>query len=546
MYSIGSQGIGETLISTSFLNKPTSQGKWQIRIMNKSGGQVANWFFSQDDCPIESLSFELNKKICGAGSIKFSFIDFPLDADDYVEVRYNGLLIYSALIDISIDPKGGEILLIPFSQRLSELQITKSYTNQTAAAIFLDIITSVQTYTGINYISFYVDTDSTELYTLDYTAYESPYKMIDDLVKNLNDKFWGVTANRTFTVYNMDTTTSQSFFYGDDPAYTKIKEKTDYTSLKNTRYIVQKKSSDTEGTVATLGIVGGGGSYPILPIEKTVRTKIGKMTISEYISSDSDALQIAYNQLIAETSVIPQTIDVENFDLSRLYDPENIIGTRITVQDYPEYINRILLNCDSLTDDSDDMVNNGFWTGCTIDTTTYLHGTGSITFANECTYTFGRAIRIYSPVLISFQIYADSVCQIAFDMTNYGNNMGYAGIGYAGIDTDIGETLFDNPQIMTIDTPNVWVNQKVTLPVTTFSKLGFQVIGSATVNIDRVQVFCIHRSLYTAPIVQCNVKLDQKETIKLKLNEYDTKANDKAFDDSRRIAKLEAIAHTTA
>jgi hypothetical protein len=63
MYNIGSYGLGETNININAQFNPSERNSWFLKIMNKSGGQVANWFLGQDDCPIKSLEVELNKHL---------------------------------------------------------------------------------------------------------------------------------------------------------------------------------------------------------------------------------------------------------------------------------------------------------------------------------------------------------------------------------------------------------------------------------------------------------------------------------------------------
>jgi hypothetical protein len=547
MYVLGSQGLGETLLSTSYLNNPISRNSWDIKIMNKSGGIVAFWNLNQSNCPIKSLEFELNKHICGAGTITFAFLDFPIDCDDYIEVWFQNICIYSALIDLSIDCKGGSASLIPYSKRFEELPLSKNYVNQTAAEIYQDIITTIQPDTGINYISYYINVNGdTTLYNFDYTAYESAKKMLDELTDNLDDCIWGVNSNRTFIVYKKNSVVNQTFFYGSNPAYTEIKRNIDYSQIKATRLISQKKSADDESTLKTLGIVGAGGLYPILPVEKIVRKKIDKYTISEYIADDAEAMRMTYNKLISDT-IIPESIDVKDFDISRLYDLENIINTGLKVQDRPEYILRTLLNCDTLTHDGTDMLNIGQWSGCTIDSSEYLQGTGSITFSTtEAIYDFKRVIRLLDPKSINFMIKANSTCTIAFDMNSYGDDIDYMYI-WDREDIVTEKILFDTSKTITIETPGIWENYKLTIPSKNFRFIGFKVLtGSATINIDRIQVFDIYKNIYEAPIIQANFSLAKdKINIDLKLNDYDQKLNDKWFENEKAIKRLEAIASTT-
>jgi hypothetical protein len=441
------------------------------------------------------------------------------------------------LIDMSLDPKGGKAALIPYSTRLKELLLSKNYINQTAIQIFQDVISSITLDTGINYISFYIDVNGdTTLYNFDYTAYETPYKMIDELVKNLDDCEWGITPTRTFKVYTKNSVVTQTLFYGDAPAYTEVINNIDYSKVKSTESLVQKKTNSTEGTLTTLGIVGAGGLYPVLPIEKIVRKKIDKYTVSEYIASDTEAMEVAYNRLIADT-LTQQSTDVKNFDISQLYDPENIINTCIKVQDRPEYVLRTLVNCDALTSDGTDMLNIGKWSGVTIDNINYLHGTGSVKFSSGIAkYDFARTLRLYHPRSISFMIYADAVCSIDFTMTYFSRP---CGTGLCGIDT-----VTTQSQSFVIDTPGIWANYKIPLTITAMKNIAIALNGTANINIDRIQLYDIYRNIYAAPIIQANLKYSRDGfDVDIKLNDYDEKLNNRAFADEQKIKKLESIAN---
>ena len=75
----------------------------------------------EDKCPIVSVEWEMNERLCGAGSITLAYVDFPIDADDYVIVSYNGEKRYRAIVTNTADPKGGVIELMPLSVRFQEL-----------------------------------------------------------------------------------------------------------------------------------------------------------------------------------------------------------------------------------------------------------------------------------------------------------------------------------------------------------------------------------------------------------------------------------------
>jgi len=79
----------------------------------------------------------------GAGSFELNYLDFPIHAGDYLEIYFKGTLKYRALVDTSVDPKGGKIKLVPYSQQFQELLINDTFTTQTIEQIFQTIIEEI-------------------------------------------------------------------------------------------------------------------------------------------------------------------------------------------------------------------------------------------------------------------------------------------------------------------------------------------------------------------------------------------------------------------
>lgn len=560
MLKIGSQPIGYT-ITTDPESLPVNQDKWRIDITHKSGGIKAHYYIGQDNCGISKFDFELTEIVCGSGSITFAYIDMPLHAYDTVEIYYNNVKKYKGFIESTPDPKGGVIKILPFSKRLDELVVNSSFTIQTVSYILQTIIQAVQTDTGITWHPDYVDTGSTDTYTLNYAEYEKPKKIIDELVKKLDDREWGVTAFDIFTVYQPSTTITKTFLYGDDPYYTEVDADIDYGKVKQTRSQVFMKTTGTSET-ARVGQVGYGSGYDTPAVEVLTRKKVGKFTASEVVGSAAMALDIAYNNLLAQ-AVTPQSVDVKNFDLTRGYFPA--IGDRLKVQDRIARQLRTIIHCDSLTDDDDSMGEAGSWIGmkCTpsISTTSgyYTEGTGALYFSGSLIdtgiiYDFGELIHWYYPEKLLFMLRSDVVGQfMAFSTAKeYGGWSGDTWCGDAWCDSEItSDYLFETTTEFNIPTGGVWKVYSLDITDTDWQYLSFYFKtapgSTATIYIDQIQLFCYHRQTYEACIVKAkfNISKANDRLCQITLNEYNMDANDVLWAYERQIEKLEAIAANT-
>lgn len=525
MLKLGSQALGRNI--NSILQEisigDNDQYEWNIKLYHSTGGLKKDWYLGQDSCPVSKLVFELNEKICGAGTIEFAFLDFPIDADDYLEVRYNGALKYRALVDVSVDPKGGSSKLVPYSSRLSELLVNYTYTSKTAYEMLVDIISNTKTDTNISYSQFLIDTGDTATYTLDYSGYETPKKIIDDIVKNLDNRSWGVRADNIFVVYEPNSTTTQVLLYGFDPAYSELDNTKDYTKVKATRYQVFKKNA-ASGDVSRIGEVGYGGSYPTLEIENYTRKKEIKYTASEEIATDSEALSIAYNNLIT-SAVYPETTKIKDLRVDKYFP---VIGEKIKVQDKIEYIQKTIINCESLTNDSNAFQNVGNWNGVTLDNTNYIEGLNSITFDNSGSesiwFDFGQVIDFYHPTKIGFMIYSNRAnSDLQFYLLG---NTGYSdGLFSDGLYSDSDYGILG---IYNVDIPNSrsWYYKEFDLTYSNMKKILFTFLGndsnSITINIDRIQLYIPHQPIYEQNIVKANFTITKDGTdCDVELNQYE-------------------------
>jgi hypothetical protein len=546
MYRIGHDALGQRIVSTATVQEVSYQFDWQLRLYYKDGGFKKAWWVGQDDTPIRSIKFELNKHICGAGTIDFVFLDFPIDADDYIELYYQGDLKYRALVDVTIDPKGGQVKLVPYSIRFAELLFTRTFVNQTIKQILKSTIDNTESDTGITWNADFVDITDVDTFNKDYTGFETPKKIIDENVGTLDEKEYGVTPLNIFTVYQGSTTVDKTLFYGDDPAYASIEYKEDLRQVKATEYQVLKKVSGS-GETKRLGYVGQGGSYPEVDIATQVRKKQTKYTVSEVVASDSEALDVAYANLKAQ-AVAPVVIKVKELRVDKYFP---VIGERLTVQDSPEYVRYVIIHCDSLTNDDESLSKIGHWTGATLETSDFVQGSASVKFTSgTMKYSFDQAMKINGDEKLGFEI-KGTVAGQYITVKTYSPptpqpwGLGSWGLGAWGAGTETTEKT----QIISIGTSEVWEFKQLDMTgITEISKVEFSFNDAtvSTVKIDRIELFGQHREEYTANVVQANFIITSEGTkCDMTLNDYDVFANDEDFRNQRKIEKLEAISQTT-
>jgi hypothetical protein len=542
VHIISRQGISEYIQSDFIDNRPELTLKWAVSWYHSSGGLKKKWFMGEDGCPIESIEFEMNERLCGAGKITLAYVDFPIDADDYVIVSHNGIKRYRALVVNTADPKGGEIELMPFSIRFQELLYNGSFTTETVAEIFQTIVEDKFDDTGIVYNSVYIDTGSTEPVPIEY-EYEACSKIFKDLMKRLDDRYWGVDVNNILHIYADNTEIDQYLYQTDNPIMTEIEVDKDYDDIKVTRYQVYKKSG-TSGQTARVGQVGYGGSYPILAIEKILRMKEDKIPVSEVLS-DAEALDYAYAKLQAETQ-IPLSINMSNLDLSRYY-PQ--VRHLVKCQDRTETILRTIIDCESTTGWSGDVT-------ISLDTDDYCEGSGSI----SCEFT--GAVHNISYDLSELKHWKN-IQKIGFMM-----KADYAGdylelFAYSGesptidsmtntIDSytnyiDVIGSTYDFTQTFHIPTGAVWTYYEFDVSeYPAFRFVGIRCIdsppASSTINIDRIQIYDDYRTEYEANVREVKFIIDSGGgKCEAVLNKVNSGANDLLFALDEKIKRIEAV-----
>jgi len=542
IYRISRTLIGTPITADGAAAQPTPghQFPWRVEFFHKSGGLKAIWNIGQNDCPIYEMEFERNLKGNGAGIIRTTFLDFPIDPTDYFDIFYDDTIIYSGVVDVAPDPKGGDVQLIGRHQYYSDRLISQSFSSNAASAIMQTIVESMDSETMISWNAALVDTGSTDLFTIEYN-YEKISKVFDDLVAQLDDRYWGVNADGFFYCQELSQTTDDTLFYTDQPGYSSIEVAYDYSGIEATRYQVYKKV-DGSGDTVRIGQVGYGAPYPSISAEKFTRIKEEVLTVSEVLS-DAQALAYAYAKLTAQEALT--TVTVNDIDLS-VYNPD--IGDLIDIQDREQTILIEVVDCDSTTG----------WTGATLETTEYVAGTGSVKFTatnagDEMEYAFDGQTMWKNQQKLGFMCRAsESGTYLSVDLSyetdyyNYGYGSGYYSEGaYGEGDTDGTEsskTVFTNT--VNITAANVWnyYSFESTLPI---SQIRFYANAApaspATVYIDRIQIYCDYRTRYNNNIVQINYSITPaRDKVSMLLNSYDKYSNDALFRYDKQIRTLES------
>jgi hypothetical protein len=552
MYTIGRQALSQINISSSIATSLKTRLNWDIKLYHKSGGLKKQWRWGGEKTPFKSIEFELNKKLMGAGSFELNYLDFPIHAGDYFEIYFKNDLKYRALVESAIDPKGGKVKLIPYSQQFQELLINNSFTSKTVSEIFQTIIESIDEDTGIIWHDFYIDTNSTEVFTIDYSNHENPRKIFDDLIKNCNDREWGVNQYNIFSVYEQEDTVSKNLLNTDQPFFESIEEKIEYSGIK-TRYQVDAKVAGTS-EVTNIGQVGYGGNYPILTdIEAKVRKQIEKYAINEVISDPNEALDIAYANLVYQAQ-ISNPVSIKGLDPT-LYFP--IIGKKIKAESSTEKVMKIICDCDSVIG----------WSGyVSEDIAYYTSGDGSIKISipnpyliltilpTDFVFDLGEYKRYLYAEKIGFMLRASaSGDYLEFSTARYrngvhGNNV--HGVGIHGVGTNQGsDYLWETTKKIHVASGNCWFYYEFNLADIDFRYIGFRLYDlpgmfPLQINIDEIQLYTYTRNIYEGKIVSAKFKMDSSGIkCDLEINDYNKFANDQVFANEKKIRQLEVIAN---
>lgn len=543
MYDVGSLYVGCAVISYT----PPVPGvtdyyyPWNIKYYHKSGGLKKDWVYGQSDCPITNFNFELNLKGCGFAEINLAYIDFPIDAFDFIDVYYEGTKLYHGFVERTPDPKGGRIEILPRSTRFSELLYDGAFSSTAFDTILQTVVEAVEADSEIDYNALYIDTGSSDTYTIEY-VYEKVDKIINDLIARLNDRYWGVNENNIFYVEEYGSSVASTVFYLDNPYYSGIDIEYDYSGIQATRFQVYKKTAGS-GDTSYIGQVGYGGSYPVLAVETLFRKIEDTITISEVLGS-TEALDYAYAKL--QTYNLNRTITINNCQ-KEYFDPT--IGSLINVQDSEETILTTVIDCESTT---------GWSAAAALDTSNYVEGAASIYFDATAVddyieYNFGKQKRYLMPEKIGFMIWCEEAGRKLYIKITYGTNYNNYGYGsgyysegaYSAGDTDGDETTETYTEnSIYIAAAEVWYyrDYEMSLPIASIRWYWSEApTGTVQTNIDRVQILRPFRNQYEANVVQKNYDVSQSGTnLTVKLDSYDPKLNDTFFELEKKVNILES------
>jgi hypothetical protein len=362
--------LASQILGYSFTPPPTypsiyRQDAWTISWYHKTGGLKKIIELGGNKGVVVSCDFELNDYLCGAGSISLAEYNFPIDAGDIVVIKFNGVEKYLGLVDSIPIYSKDKIKLTPRKQIFDEILVNYVYSGKPISYILQDIITNIFTYTGVKYSSYFIDLPDNPVISLDYSAYEKPKKIIDELIKKLDNRAWGINAQDFFVVYPQKQTVTKKIITFSNGDFSGVDYEKDFSGVEATRSIVSKKDAGGGGKTVYIGQVGFGGTYPILDIEETVRTKINKYIVSQYITDDNEALNLAYNNLVAKAKA-NETIGIKDLNY---YNYFPTIADLITVVDKRDFYLNDLIYCDNITNDDSGLNTTGSWLVGSIDTT---------------------------------------------------------------------------------------------------------------------------------------------------------------------------------
>jgi len=540
MYSVGAQLLGTFQFPSDYVSPPESLNDWIIEWYHSSGGLKRKYYIDTTSHEITSFRFNVNEKGPGSGTINFSILDFPIDADDYAYIYFNNTRVYQGIVDTEPDDKGGVVNLVPQRTRLKELIYDGSFTNKTIDEILQTVIEDVDDDSGVLWNAALVDTDDTTQYTITYN-YETVENIIENLVSRLDDKYWGVNALGFLYVTEASSTVNKRLYYTENAPYTDIEVERDFSQVDATRFQVYKK--DLNNDSLRIGQVGYASPYDPIELEKIVRKKVKKFTIPDVLA-DADGLSLAYSKLTAQ--FIPETIRINNFDFSAGYFPS--IGDLIQVFDKQDRRLETIIDCD----DTDD------WTGTVAqDTSDYVEGSASLkmvtsTLNDYMQYNFDNTQYYNQPTRLQFMIKSTlpgSIYTLTLtggsDIIDYSYGAGIYGDGAWGTGGDASDaTESQTVQVITIYSSNVW--QLVDIPWTssfhTFRLEYTTDVGSVQVNIDRIQILKVFNKSYQDNVVEYDVEVTPdgvNGTVKLKT--IDKLANDELFAAEKRVSELQGI-----
>lgn len=529
---------------------PSAYYDWRLSLYHKSGGKKKDWYWGLENIPINTIQFEENKRLLGNASLTLAYVDFPIDTDDILEIYYKGDKKWEGIVDEKPDLKGGKIKLVPFSQKLDERLVNLSFSSASYSTALFTIIDGLDD-VGITWNESFINIDSTDVFSQDFN-YVSAKKSIEEIMKNLPDREWGVDEQRRFRVYKPSTTLNKVVQNSEDKWYKSLEITNDDKRIKATRYEVFKKSTDSGKTIR-VGNVGydlPDGDYPTLSIEDTKRRKDKKFTVSASVT-DVFAKDLAYADLQGQAE-LSTNIKLKDFRFDK-YNGE--IGQLLRVVDDYE---RILITYKT-TDSLEITDSTTGWTGNVNNyTDDFVSGNASLQLVasgqrEDAFYDFGEVLRYKTLEKIIFMIQS---MEDTGDLIQVGLSNTTA-------------TLWDNPYNIFVNSENVWEMKEFTPDEKEFRYLGVRlnniIRDGSKLNLsgetragsyispsfseyffDRFQAFTRIRNEAEGNIVQKKYKLDRKgDSMQMVLGDYELQDNQELIDLNKELDKIKQIQQTT-
>jgi len=505
--------------STPESTKPLSENRYRIEILAKDEGFIRSYNLGADSgIPIKSLDFTLTRNGCGISKVNFATIDFPLQALNLIRVYRDGERIYSGFFKDIPHLSGGTASVSPFLSRLSDTKYNGSFVAQTIAYILETMITANVDKTQILWNASSVDTGSVATKTITYD-YKTAKDIIEDFIKDLNNRYYGVDADNFFYIKQYETDITQYFFKDDESYFIDFDAKEQNSGIKYTRLQVYQKNAGA-GTESRLGQVGydaPGGSYPIVTrLEDKVGIIEDKITVPEGLVL-ADALDYAYYKITSQSTT--QNINIKGIDDSK-YNLK--IGQKARIYEFEEIQFNIIIGCDALNDLS------GSWRGMVaLDSTYKYRGDYSIKYDSSnpyCYYQFDGLRKWKSPYKIGFMFYCNKSNQLfeiclanSSSLGGYSSKSASTDGGYSRR-TDLGGTeLFDPSYTYRFSTQsNGWFFIDFDITKDDFDVIGIRKVYGVTAGtilyIDTIGLYQYTRNYYDGNIIQIDYQISKDKT----------------------------------
>lgn len=306
-----------------------------IKIFNKYGFLKYIFFYNIDfGLNIKLIEFEININGFGLGKIVLSEkTKISLIIEDIIEIYFNDKMIYKGFLAENYNETTRELIIYPFSKRLQERYYNGSFSNVTIKEIIKTVLTSVKSYTAIEYNPGYIDTGFTNIITIEFKN-EKIFEIIEKLTKMCQDRFWYIDDKNFLHIEKIENKKIKKYFmlFTDKKNYEDIKIENNLKKIDAAYYKVFKNTGS--GNVTYIGNVGDNSNYPPILLGEIRRIE-GIYNINDIVPNNV-GLDLAYAELKRNIKK-KQTINIKNINLNE-YIPQ------INDYLYFEYIEKIETN----------------------------------------------------------------------------------------------------------------------------------------------------------------------------------------------------------